>query len=795
MVAILHDEPRPLNPYLEHRGLESIISTCLSKDKEERFQNCEALLRSLEELEFQNTLIPLQHNPLKRKQAEYLTHTRGRRRTIVGRNQELEDIQQLLEDESTCLLTLTGIGGVGKTTIAKEIYNSDAMLQYYPQGRYFISLEGVQHREQLPLELARALGFNLSLSNSSPWPDIYAYFQAQPMLLILDNLEHIMLAASEAIDNLLNNCPQLTILATSREVLNLEGEIIYELKGLSLPEASVIATQGIDNWQHYDATALFIDKARRLKRSFEPESEKEYILELCQQLEGWPLGIELAAAWVRQLSVKEISEKIRENIDILATRMRKAKPRHQSARASFNYSWQLLQEQEQDILVQLAIFQDGFTTEAACQVAATNLQVLASLVDKSLLRISDAGRYDSHILIYNFCYEKLLERNDKDIMATRHAQYFGDLAKEAHQYLHTKKQLPWLERLEAERANIHAALVWCQQKGKAVQGLELLSNIFTFWYVHNHLQYAIDWLRTLRVALPAEGHLHLRACSFRYEGELVWQLGFHDKASQLYQQSLELHQKNDDKKEVAHLYLILGSIKRLRQDYQTAKHLIWQSYHLFEEPYHKMRAQGQLALLAHDLGNHTKAVQILEESLEHAETIAHPQAIGLFHAFLGVIRCHQYDYQAAKKDFEQALQLLQQVGERRGEVIVLAHLGWLHALQEDSARAGHFYRSSLKLLQQSATRDVTAFVLSDIASFFYYQNYGDTASQLFAAADSILEGQAIYVIERAIDMAEYLPALELSLGKNFATAWHKGQKLTSQQAIQKALQQLGRVIN
>lgn len=793
MTSILHEEPRRLGKYLEHQGLEHIISTCLAKDKEGRFENCEALLACLEQLEFSESFMPLHLNPLVRKRSDNSTRTRGRRRTIVGRMQELDDISQLLQEDSTCLLTLTGIGGVGKTTLAQEIYESAEMLSHYPEGRYFVSLDGVQHRDQLPLELARALGFNLSLSSSSPWSDIYEHFSTQPMLLVLDNLEHIMPVASEAIDNLLNACPQLTILATSREVLNLEGETIYELKGLRLPEPSLVIAQQAQNWQNYDATALFIAKARRLKRNFEPEREKESIVELCHKLEGWPLGIELAAAWVRQLSVQEIAEKIQENIDILATRMRKAKPRHQSARATFTYSWQLLQAQEQDVLVQLAIFQDGFTTEAACQVAATNLQVLASLVDKSLLRITEAGRYDSHILIYDFCYEKLLQRHDKDALAARHAQYFCDLAREAHPYLHSKEQLLWLKRIEAERANIQATLVWCQEAGKPVQGLELLSNIFTFLYVHNHLQYTIDWLRTLRAALPAQEHLHLRARSFHYEGDLVWQLGFHDEASLLYQQSLELHQKNDDKLEVAHLYLVQGSIKRLQQDYETAQRLIAKSHQLFEDygkPYHKMRAQGQLALLAHNLGNNEKAVQILEKSLEHAETIAHPQAVGLFHAFLGVIRCHQYDYQGARQNFEQALHLLQEVGERRGEAIVLAHLGWLHALQEDNARASQFYLSSLELLAQKATRDVTAFVLSDIASFFYHHSYWDTASQLFAAADTIAAGQPIYVIERAINMADYVPDLEMSLGKDFQPLWQEGQKLTSQQAIHKASQQL-----
>lgn len=791
MASILHDEPRRLSKYIEHEGLETIITTCLAKDKEGRFENCEALLQSLEQLEFSETFMPLHMNPLGRKRLDATALTRRRRRTIVGRVQELDDIMHILYEDATCLLTLTGIGGVGKTTLARAIYESPEMALHYPEGRYFVSLDSVQHRDQLPLALARALGLNLSLSSTSPWPDIYEHFSHHPMLLVLDNLEHIMPAANEAIDTLLNTCPQLTILATSREILNLEGEMIYEIKGLSVPEPQASAWGGGRDWQDYDATALFIAKARQLQRHFDPENDKKYILEICHQLEGWPLGIELAAAWVRQLPVQEISRKIRESIDVLATRMRKAMPRHQSARATFNYSWQLLQTQEQDVLIQLAIFKDGFTTEAACQVAKTNLQTLASLVDKSLLRINDKGRYDSHVLINDCCYEKLQERSDKDAIAAQHAQYFSALAQEAEQHLRTKEQPAWLQKLEAERANIQATLLWYQQQKEAEQGLELILHTLIFWYVHNHLQYAIDWLRTLRAALPATDEtMQLKARSFRSEGDLVWQLGFHDEASQLYQRSLELYEQNDDISEVAHLYLIQGSIKRLQQDYEAAKALILKSYHLFETPYHRMRAQGQLALLAHNLGNSAKAVQILEESLEDAETFAHPQAIGLFHAFLGVIRCYQYDYQGANNAFEQALQLLQEVGERRGEAIVLAHLGWLHALQEDSARASHFYLSSLNLLAQKATRDVTAFVLSDIASFFYHQSYWETANQLFAAADTIAEGQSIYVIERAIDMAEYLPDLQTSLGDNFQQSWQEGQQLTRQQAIHKASQQL-----
>lgn len=339
--------------------------------------------------------------------------------SFVGRVSELDEIVRKLEMQGCRLITLLGPGGVGKSRLALQA--AHALSEGYGGQVYFVSLESLPSADFVPTNTAEALG--LSLQGKDPAAAQIARFIAQrQMLIVLDNFEHVSDAAV-LVSDLLGACPHLKMMVTSRERLKLTNEWLIPLEGLRyldddhLPQADA---------SRLDAVQLFLARARQVQPNFEPTRETlPHVLRICRLVEGSPLGIELAASWVRAIPILEIAEEIEKNLDFLSSANRDGPERHQSLRATFEYSWSLSTEKEQEALRRLAVFVGGFTREAAAVVADTSTAILAALIDKSLLRLSPGGRYDRHSLLYSFMLEKLTETPaEQRIVVEKHSTYF-----------------------------------------------------------------------------------------------------------------------------------------------------------------------------------------------------------------------------------------------------------------------------------------------------------------------------------------------------------------------------------
>ena len=337
---------------------------------------------------------------------------------FIGRNQELSELNNLLNNPSVRMVTILASGGMGKTRLALQL--AQEQLTNFPDGVFFVDLSPLTKCESIIstlIEILQLIGYDDTIE---PKQAILNYLQNQQLLLVFDNFEHLLEGAT-LISDILHTAPQVKILVTSRERLNIKGENTFILDGMAVPLLNSV------NQIEYDAVRLFLDSAQRLRSDYEmTEDDLPAVLEICQLVEGMPLAIELASAWIDVLSPENIATELRQSIDILETDMRDVPERHRSIRATFNHSWERLSETEQNVMMRLSVFRSGFTHEAAIRVAEANLRTVRRLVNKALLHVQPNGRYTIHELLRQFCEIQLVKAGHDEETLNQHAAYFAE---------------------------------------------------------------------------------------------------------------------------------------------------------------------------------------------------------------------------------------------------------------------------------------------------------------------------------------------------------------------------------
>ena len=343
------------------------------------------------------------------------------RTSFVGRESELADLTEILGQGDCRLLTLTGPGGVGKSRLALQLAQDQLNSDRFPDGVIHVELDALTNPAGITTSVADRLGVELH-GREEPLGQVARFVRDKRLLLLLDNFERLIDGATVAAD-LVRACSNLKLIVTSRERLNLFEELVYPVEGLIIPTGGARPPEDV---QYRDAVRLFEQRGKSvdLRFALTPEVMPE-VLRICRLVEGSPLGIELAAVWVRLIPPSEIADEIKRNLDFLETPMRNAAEQHRSARAVFEHSWKLLTLTEQMIFRRLSVFRGGFRREAASEVAGATIPVLASLVDKSLVRRSTGGRYDRHPLLFQFTEQELEKQpEEKTKYQGRHARYY-----------------------------------------------------------------------------------------------------------------------------------------------------------------------------------------------------------------------------------------------------------------------------------------------------------------------------------------------------------------------------------
>ncbi|MBN1483187.1 MAG: tetratricopeptide repeat protein [Chloroflexia bacterium] len=741
---------------------------------------------------------------------------------LFGRTQELLQIGRLLDDPGYRLLTLTGEGGVGKTHLA--LVAAEQNQARFADGSWWVALSSVgldeesspssrrpspqEKREAVALAIGKSVGLPFS-GQEGPQGQLLDYLRGKEMLLVLDNFEHLI-ETSELLLDILWQAPQVRLLVTSRERLNFQAEYVLRLGGLPVPESADEAEAA-----GYSSVQLFTERAGRTLAGFILNQHTlPHVVHICQIVEGLPLAIELAAAWVEVLDCASIAESIQQNLDFLSTRMRDIPERHRSMRATFETSWRLLADAEKRTLAQLTVFAGGFDLPAALAVSQASPREIKSLVEKSLLKRGESERYNLHEILRPFVAEKLAQPMDPDGSPTiwsvesqphaaegegpaydRHSAYYLRLATDQGAALFGPRPQEAAEVLQRDWANLQQACYWAAGRGHVELLAGSLGVLARFLLFRGLLQQGRLLFQTAAERLAA----YLKAPSAAGDDALQRLLGrmYTEEAHFLNEQA-----RYDEARQKAQQGLALA------QRYGDPLALAW--------------GKLQRGWSAACQGNHPSAYSEIKEGLGHldqaretndppAKGEARPAQIERVEAnglhMLGQLTEQQGFILAAKDYYQQALDIYQRLEDRRGETMVLYNKGQASLHAGDYSRAQRTFRQVLQNVRDMGDPGGEAYALNSmgtiatlLGSFIEAQTYLRQALHLYRqighrqGESSVLLGLGrlyLYVekAERACEYQQQALRIAQEIGDSVSEAYiqlHMGHSLSELEQLEKA---------
>lgn len=689
--------------------------------------------------------------------------------SFIGRERELKDIAQLLV--ASRLLTLVGSGGVGKTRLA--IQTAHDSVKKFKDGVFWVDLVGLQDSSLIPQEIAQSLNIH-EASNEPIFETLKTLLKSKDVLLVLDNCEHLIEACAHTVEQLLSVCPKLRILATSRERMDLFNETTWHVPSLPLPETGQIFS--LKKLKEFASIELFIERAGNIRSDFSlSEQNASSVGQICHQLDGIPLAIELAAARIKVLSVGEVAARLHDRFSLLTSGTRTALPRHQTLRATLDWSHDLLTEAERILFRRLSVFAGGFTLEAAEAVCSEGmkridiLELFGRLVDKSLVIVdastSGETRYRLLETIREYALVKLSEAEETAQVRDQHLKFFMGLAERFESKFFTSTQLEWFALLEMDVDNMRSALEWSIPKNnnentdlvtwRQETGLRLVGGVgFEGFWQRKYTQETIERLQDMlaKARNPTVG----RARALKSLGQLHWSTNNFSEGRTCLEEALAISRSLDDRLTLAWSLVYLGAAAGGGGDYNSAQSRIEESLAIAQTLGSRARfivALNYLVLgdVYFAKGDYVHAQPIYEEAIYSMREARDVTWLGYAARRLGYLKLHVGLISEVQALFNESLGSNVELAHQLGMIACLAAFAALALMQGKEARAAQLCGATENLL---AIMSLNLFYIDQV-------EYDHTVAQLRS-------NMASKILERA---------------------WAKGVTMTKEQAVAFALEE------
>jgi predicted ATPase/class 3 adenylate cyclase len=722
--------------------------------------------------------------------------------SFIGRVRELAEVKQLLSN--THLLTFTGPGGTGKTRLALQI--GEKLLPSLPDGVWVAELASLTDASFIPQTIAAIFGLrelpNMSLTNI-----VTDYLRAKQLLLILDNCEHLIQACAKLADQLLHACPQLKIIASSREALGIAGETAYRVPSLSLPDRGHVTREAVIG---FESVQLFVERASAANPKFNLTDENaSAVAQICRRLDGIPLALELAAARSLVFSPEEIAAHLDDRFRLLTGGSRTALERHQTLQALIDWSYDLLSEEERRLFRYLSVFAGSWTFGAAEAVCSDLdvLNLLPQLINKSLV-MADADaqaigmRYHLLETIRQYARTKLLEAGDAEQVRNRHLDFFLKFAEKAESHYNSLQELEWMSQLEADNDNLRAALEWAMEQD-VLSALRLGTALYPFWNRHGQeaegcriLRQSLARLKALPLAEGEAAHRRmtvqvkamgaLEVLSFA-QGDFVSSLNVAEEV-------IELSRRINEKHSLSEALFYLAIVKAFLGDAEI-------SVSMAEEALTLARELGDRVLLGLGLTNMAGVIALTqgdsqkmqacsEEGIRLLKEAGAQWGVAMASFGTGLFSARQGNYAEARSQFEASIPVFRELRDRHRVNMAYSEISHIERRQGYFAQAKTFYKETIQEWQSLGHRAAIAHELECIAIIAKAQEEDQRAARLFGAAEILRENNNMPMtpLER-IEYEREVNDLRANMEEAaFARAWEEGRAMSMEQAIALAIE-------
>lgn len=715
--------------------------------------------------------------------------------SFIGRENEVAAIQALISQHEIRLVSLIGPGGTGKTRLAIEV--AAGLRARFKHGVFFIALAPLQDASLIVTTINKTLGISESFGKTH-LEHLIGYLQDKQVLLVLDNFEHVIDSAP-FITQLLTASPGLFVLVTSREVLNIYGEYVVDIHPLSLPQQSQMIVS--EDLFRYEATRLFVERSRMQspQQQFHTQEQAQIVNTICHRLDGLPLAIELVAARIRTLSVKEILDRLETPLTFVTGGPRDLPPRQQTLRGAIEWSYSLLDSDEQDLFVHMGIFAGGCTIETIIgmfgleQKREKVQEQIASLLQKSLIKqVSEKNNQTRlHMLstIRQYALQRLAIDGLIEEVQRQYAEYYVLMAERLEPELRKSRQIEYLDFLWTELDNLQAVLVWCLSSRQEELALRLGAALWQFWQQKGLLREGRTPL--MRALEQAEGVSNaIKAKALFVAGNLAANDIDFVTAKDLLEKSVRLSKDMQSKQMYALAKRTLAKIAVSENKISDARTYVDEIMMIHAELGDKyeiawtLNAKAQVVWKTKDVEG---TIRLCLQSLSIFEEIGDLFGIAFSHLYMGLVYFHEKDYDKASQAFGKSLPLCKKKGDKVNSAWLLQFLGFTYYYQGNYEREALF-DEALLLYKETDRRSDTASCLVGMAAIAAKTDRPHRAIQLLGAAEALLEKYPNHSIP--LQYLDVRAEAEQELDSDDTLAlWHRGRSMTLDEMIHYALYQ------